>query len=427
MRNGYTGNESEKLDVKVTKKSDKKNIIKLCIWIAIFIFVYYQIYVLVAYTLGKKDKQNMWLYNGINKIITMIAPTNKETIEENTLKLAALGDIYTSSNIIKGSKSGTKYDFLDSYVQTKEILSKYDIVLASLNTPVAGSAVGYSTKTVYNAPDELLQQIKSIGITTLATAGNNSMDKGENGIKSTIKAIETAEIKQVGLNLSKDRTKPYIIDKNNIKVAILSYITTSETKVPEGKEYLINTLTEENIKEDMLYVKSQNVDYVISYLNIPNEDASRVNSDQKNSVVMLFENGVNVVLGTGSKIVQENSEELFESSDGTKNHAYAIYCLGDFIGDMDSDDRKVSIAADVTFSKSITKDKNGNVIDKKTKSNMLANNPISFYTKVSSTYTTINYPIDITLEAYNQDKIKLDAKDYKAMKLAQDNLKNTLK
>jgi len=427
MRKGYIEQEAKKIDIKVTQKSKKKDIIKFCVWIAIFIFVYYQIYVLVAYTLGKKDKQSMWLYNGINKIMTMAAPKPTETTQDITLKLAALGDIYTSTNIIKGAKSGTQYNFLNSLDKTKTILSNYDVVLASLNIPVAGATGGYSTKTLYNAPNELLQTIKSLGISVVATAGNNLMDKGENGIKSTITAIETAGIKQIGLNLSSDRIKPYIIDKNNIKVAILSYMTVSKTKVIKGKEYLVNTLTEENIKADMLYVKSQNVDYVISYLNIPNEDASRVNSDQKKYVEMLLENGVNVVLGTGSKIVQEKSEDLFELSDKTKNHTYVLYSLGDFIGDMDTDDRKLSIAADITFTKKITKDKDGNIIEEKTKKNMLVNNTLSFYTKVSTTFKTTNYPIDITLDEYNQDKIELDAKDYKAIKTAQDTLKETLK
>jgi poly-gamma-glutamate synthesis protein (capsule biosynthesis protein) len=417
-------NETEKFDqVNVTKKSKKKDIIKFFVWMVICIFVYYQVYVLVQYTLGKKNKENMWLYNGVNKIITKIAPKAKETTGEYTIKLAALGDIYTSSNILKGAKSGNVYDFSKSFVQTKDVLSKYDVVLASLNTPIGGSSLGYSTKTLYNAPNSLLDMLKSIGVSVVATAGNHLMDKGENAIKATIDELKTSEINQVGLSSSDNRTKPYIVDKNNIKIAVLSYMTTSKVKIANGKEYLINTLTEKNIKDDMEYVNSQNVDYVICYLNIPNEDSTRVNSQQKTDVEMLFNNGVNVVLGTGSKIVQERVEDLYELSTETKNHVYVIYSLGDFMGDMDTDSRKVSMAADITFSKSITKDKKGKVIDEKTKKNMLVNKPLSFYTKVDSNYKITNYPIDITIDAYNQDKIQLDAKDYNAMKSAQENLK----
>ena len=96
MRRGYVENETDKVNINVTKKDNKKDIIKFSICLLILIFVYYQIFVLVQYTLGKKDKGDMWLYNGINNIVTTIIPKATETTEEYTLKLAALGDIYAS-------------------------------------------------------------------------------------------------------------------------------------------------------------------------------------------------------------------------------------------------------------------------------------------------------------------------------------------
>lgn len=427
MRKGYINDENEKMDINVTKKDNKKNIIKFSIWLLIFVFVYYQLYVLVLYTLGKKDKGDMWLYNGINTFLTGIIPKQTETTEEYTLKLAALGDIYASANILKGAKSNNVYNFSDSFTQTKELLKNYDAVLASLNTPVAGSTLAYSNKTLYNAPNELLETVKSLGINVIATAGNHLMDKGEKGITSTVDQLASLQLNQVGLNSSSERTKPYIIEKNNIKIAILSYITKSEVKFPKGKEYLVNTLTEDNLKSDIEYIKGQNADYIICYLNIPNEDASLVNAEQKTNVELLFENGVNVVLGTGSKVVQEKSEDLYELPDGTKNHAYVVYSLGDFIGDMDTEIRKSSVGIDITFTKSITKDKKGNIVEDKTKKNMMINKPLSFYTKVTSSYKTINYPINLTLDQYEKGTTELNNKDYELIKTANDRIKEILK
>lgn len=427
MRKGYIEGDNEKLNINVTKKDNKKNLIKFGVWLLILAFVYYQLYILVQYTLGKKNKEDMWLYNGINNIITSIVPKETETTEEYTLKLAALGDIYASSNILKGAKVGSDYNFSDSFNQTKELLKNYDAVLASLNTPIAGSSLGYSNKTLYNAPNELLETVKSLGIGAVATAGNHLMDKGEKGITETINQVTKVGLNQIGLNSSSERTKPYILEKNNIKIAVLSYMTESEVKLPKGKEYLVNLLTEDNLKVDIEYVKSQNVDYIISYLNIPNEDASLVNSDQKKNAELLFENGVNVVIGTGSKVVQSKLEDLYELADGSKNHAYVVYSLGDFIGDMDTEDRRVSTGMDITFTKNITKDKKGNVVEDKTKKNMMINKPLSFYTKVSTSYKAINYPIDMTLEQYEKGTIELNKKDYDAIKAANEKVTEILK
>lgn len=431
MRNGYITQENvtDEIGANVPKnKNNKKHIIQFFIWLVILLFVYYQVYELVMYTLGKKDKSVMWLYNGINKVVTTIIPhVAKETTEQYSVKLAALGDIYTSTNIMKGVKSGSTYNFEDPFTQAKDILSKYDVVLASLNTPVAGSSLGYSTKTVYNAPDDLLTAIKSLNISILASAGNHINDKGETGINATIKNIESTGLTQVGLGVNSERAKPYVIDKNNIKIGVLSYMTTSKVKVAKGKDYLINILTEDNVKADMAYLKNQKVDFVICYLNVPNEDATLVDAEQKNDTDLLLDNGVNVVLGTGSKVVQEKMEDMYQLPDQTNNHAYVIYSLGDFLGDMDTDARKESVGADITFTKSVTKDKDGKVIDDKTKSNMTANKPLTFYTKVTSAYKITNYSIDTTIDLYNQDKIDLETKDYTAIKSAQDDLTEILK
>ena len=427
MRKGYKEIENKNINIKVEKNSSNKNDkIKFFVWLFVLIFVYYQVFVLVSYTLGNEPKGSMWLYNGINKIVTSIAPQAKETTEEHKLTIAALGDIYSSTKILNAAKTGGEYNFSESFAITKEILANYDVVLASLNTPIADAKYITSTSAVHNAPKELLTNLKSIGITALATANNHIMDKGETGVKTTIEQLQTIKIDQIGLNSGEEKVKPYIIEKNNIKIAVLSYMTTSNTKIAKGNEYLVNTLTEENIKTDMEYVKGQNVDYVICYLNIPNEDTTMVNGDQKTNVELLFEHGVNIVLGAGSKVVQGKLEDLYELEDGTKNHAYVVYSLGDFYGSMDSDERKVSIGMDITFTKSITKDKEGNVIAEKTKKNMMFNPPLSFYTKVTKDYKVINYPINKTIEEYDGGTIELDSKDYEKIKEAQADIKEIL-
>jgi len=39
MRNGYNSNQSEKIDINVTKKTSKKKIITFCIWMSKCILV----------------------------------------------------------------------------------------------------------------------------------------------------------------------------------------------------------------------------------------------------------------------------------------------------------------------------------------------------------------------------------------------------
>ena len=73
MRKGNleTSNKTSK-NVKLKKNQNKvtqKDLIKMFVWLAICIFVISQVFSLVSYTLGKKDKSKMWLYN-INALLT---------------------------------------------------------------------------------------------------------------------------------------------------------------------------------------------------------------------------------------------------------------------------------------------------------------------------------------------------------------------
>ena len=69
--------------------------------------------------------------------------------------------------------------------------------------------------------------------------------------------------------------------------SVLSYATTTNIKISDEKENLVNMLTEENLKEDINYLTSNNVDFIIAYLNIPNENCLITSGDQKKYVEML--------------------------------------------------------------------------------------------------------------------------------------------
>ena len=86
-------------------------------------------------------------------------------------------------------------------------------------------------------------------------------------------------------------------------------------------------------------------DYIIAYLNDPNEDSLLTSGEQKQNVELLFNNGVNVVLGTGSMVVQGQVEDQVQVNDEKTNHIYSIYSLGDFFGIYASDDNRSSVIA----------------------------------------------------------------------------------
>lgn len=428
MRKGYL-EENNHIDRKINNKTNlknnknvknkttKKDVVKMLIWLFVCIFVFVEVCSLVSYTLGKKDKEKMWLYNLVNKITYNFKEKadNSGQKEEYSVKFAALGDIYYNANTLKGVKTSSDYNYSKGLEDVKEKLSSYDLVVASLNTPIADSTLGLSTKDTYNAPKSLANFLSELNISAVATATSHSFDKSSKGIQSTIENLESAGIKQIGIS-NETRNKPVILSKNNINIGLLSYTTYSNVKLSDANSYMLNVFDEDELKQDIEYLKQENVDVIVSYLNVPNENNTLVSSDQKKITEKLFDAGVNVVLGTGSMVVQESTEELTENS-----HIYAIYSLGDFIGTTLTEDNALSVIANMEFKKEIIKNKNGEV--KKTTTTIEVGKPIGLWTVLDNKYSRKIYLLKDEIENYNNDKSTLSVKEYKKMQIASDRLK----
>lgn len=417
MRSGRTNNMDDNIESsfvnkkKKTNKIENKHIILMIIWLVIAIFVIYQVYMLVMYTLGKVDKEKMWLYNSVNSIMSIfVKNTNKSTTEEYNLKFAGLGDVYLTSSMISSAKNGTSYDFSKGTNKIKEQLEKFDVVVASLSTPVADKTLGYSSKSIYNAPIELLDTLKELKVSVVATATDHAMDKNEKGITSTIDNLKNASIEQVGINDSEEKNKPLVISKNEINIGILSYATKSNVKIATNKDYLVNILDEDAVKEDVEYLKSKNVDYIIAYLNDPNENSLLTSGTQKQNFELLFNNGVNVVLGTGSMVVQGGEEDQIQIDEDTTNHIYSIYSLGDFLGSYSTDDNKSSVIANIEFTKKIKKNKKGEIED--TVTDMKVNTPIFVWTSLSTNNLKTMYVMQDVINEYDSGNSNLSSKEY---------------
>lgn len=212
MRKGNIENDSYQDNKKGKSKVNKvttKNKIWMFIWLCLAIFIIYQIFNLIMYTLGKRDKEKMWLYNTVNSVVQVFSSgkSPSDTTEEYSVKFAGLGDIYFTANTIRGAKSGTSYDFTEGISAISEELKKYDLVVASLKTPIAGANQGYSTKTSFNAPNSVVDLLKELNVSAVATATNHALDKNEIGVNNTIENLKEAQIEQVGIN-SESRKQP---------------------------------------------------------------------------------------------------------------------------------------------------------------------------------------------------------------------------
>jgi hypothetical protein len=259
-----------------------------------------------------------------------------------------------------------------------------------------------------------------MNVSVVATATYHIIDKSEKGITQTLESLKDKKISQIGIS-GKTRNDPLVITKNDITLGILSYTTDTSNEISSSKDYLVNVLDEKDLKKDVEYLKSKNVDYIIAYLNVYDKAGGGItSSDQKEKVELLFNNGVNVVLGTGSAIVQDKEEDQIDLNN-EKSHVYTIYSLGDILGGCETDDSQTSVIANIEFTKTITKNKKGESTN--TEKDMLVKTPIGVWTKITTAYKKEMYLIDDEIQAYSNNKSELTAKEYTKIKTAYEKIK----
>ena len=377
-----------------------KNIFVMIIWIIVLISIIYQIAMLGLYTIGKVEKSKVPLYTAIDNIVTKYYPKYFETEEKYSINLSALGNIYTSKSIEYQYKN---QDLDKLLINVKDSIKDSDLVIANLK-------INESSKSTENFNINVINSFKKIGVDLFVTANENNFKKNKSSIDETNKIINDLKISQVGMS-----DNPYIFEQDNIKIGVLSYYLNLDKneKAVEGKNANINYYTEENLKNDVKYLQDNNTDFIIAYLDYPNDDENRISLIQKQYAEKMLLSNVNAVFEVGSSAIKETYEDIYMLDGGIQNHGYVMYSLGDVFGIYEKE-FNISTSGKIEFIKKIVKDNLGNVLEDKTIKYMIVNNPEIYYKKKDKTsiniYSLVNVlktnDIDVKLKEEASDIIK---------------------
>ena len=202
----------------------------------------------------------------------------------------------------------------------------------NLETTFAGEDRGYSGYPTFNSPSSLGEALKNIGIDVLSTANNHSMDKRESGLISTLDALDEIGIAHTGTYRSKEEQDTILVkDVNGIKIAFLAFTYgTNGIPVPEGKEYLVNLIDEELILKQIELAKAENVDVICASMHWGVEYVQKQNSEQESLANLLFENGVDIIIGNHPHVVEPMEKRTITLEDGTEKDVFVVYALRKF-------------------------------------------------------------------------------------------------
>ena len=284
----------------------------------------------------------------LNHITTGVAVVNK--IEEVTLNpsevsLVMVGDNLLHIPVIKnGEQADGTYNFDSLYEDMKPYFSGADISVIVQETVLGGSDFKYSGYPMFNSPQEVGESIKNAGFDVVLHATNHTLDKGAKGVENTIEYWKThPEITVLGINESQEKQNQITFyEKNGIKFALLNYTdSTNGIPLPNGKEYLVNTVDEEKMISDLAIAES-NADFTIVFMHWGVEYHLTESDEQTRLATLLCENGADLIMGSHPHVIQP--VKWIETEN---NKALVFYSLGNYVSRQKEANNLLGIMANV--------------------------------------------------------------------------------
>ena len=300
-------------------------------------------------------KQYIENLNSVENNNTENSNTEESTDSDTTFNLTAIGDIMchnTQYMAAYNSETG-EYDFSYVFDDISYYIKNSNITVANLETTFAGSDKGYSNYPRFNTPDALASNLKKLGVDVVSTAGNHSLDYGFDGLSRTIDVLDSADISHVGTYKTQEERDTILYKYvKGIKIAFLNYAYgTNGISIPSDKTFCINIIDQNLIKSDIEKAKSEGADIIIASMHWGTEYSTTPNDTQNQLADFLFQNGVNIILGTHPHVLQKMEKRTVTLEDGSTQDGFIIYSLGNFISDQNAANTRSSIILDLQITK----------------------------------------------------------------------------
>ena len=147
------------------------------------------------------------------------------------IKLTFLGDIMCEGPFLEAAmKQDGGWDFDSAFSGMKALLAGSDYVVGNFETPLAGEEAGYSrTRDLYsfNTPDCFADAVRDMGVDLALTANNHCCDRGIDGLKRTLKALDDAGLRHTGTFDNPAENEPAVIQVGGERIAVIACTATT--------------------------------------------------------------------------------------------------------------------------------------------------------------------------------------------------------
>lgn len=246
------------------------------------------------------------------------------------------GDNLVHDAVINNAKAyaagtGKTYDFLPIYDAVAGYIRSADIAVINQESQIAGDAGKIGGYPRFNTPEQMGDDLISLGFDVVSTANNHMLDNGTKGLKNSINYWKNKPVLTVGGYESKaDYEKIRVLEKNGIKFAFLAYteMTNSDRRADDG---YVTPLLDESVVKRQIAAAKEVADVVIVLPHWGREDDFSVTSKQKKYAALFAECNADIVIGMHSHVA--GKIEYLKRKDG--GQMLCAYSLGNFVSTME--------------------------------------------------------------------------------------------
>ena len=234
------------------------------------------------------------------------SPAPAPAAEPVRLTIAASGDLLVHSPVFDralANGGGGRYDFAPMFEGVRRWIEGSDLALCHVETPlVGGPPAGYP---LFRTPPALARAIRSTGWDACSTASNHSLDVGQSGINSTVRALRRAGVAYEGTARSPRGARRFpILEVKGVRVALLSYTAVSNGQsVPHP--WSVNFASARRILADARAARAAGANAVLVNLHWGAEYQHAITPDQRALARRLTRSpAITAIVGQHAHVVQ---------------------------------------------------------------------------------------------------------------------------
>ncbi|WP_435299843.1 CapA family protein [Timonella sp. A28] len=279
------------------------------------------------------------------------ATTDSFTVEEESpspepaprpriFTIAATGDVLPHLPVHSSARTSTGYNFSPLFSEIDALVNSAGLALCHLEVPVIAKGHTPTGYPLFGASPAIVQALARQGWDGCSTASNHSIDKGFDGVVTTLDTLENNGLGFAGTARSQSEAhNPQIYDVHQdagtTRIAHLSVTRHLNGLVtPQGKSWAVQRIVVDDVLTQARDARKRGADLVVVSSHDGIEYQSIPSAEQKEFAQALAESGlIDLYIGHHAHVPQP-IERL--SGGPHDDGMWVAYGLGNFISNQDS-------------------------------------------------------------------------------------------